>query len=663
MFAEMTLAELNALADRQRRQIEEQEKTLTAKQQRLSFLTQQSQQQSKDADHLRKLREKVGEQEERLRMLRVGPEQNTALLSAELDSVRNLLEAKQRELNVSMNKVEQLTSVLGDLRKTTTSTNGAEEVNKLNKELNALHNLNNDQSNRLQAQRELLRKKQEESQDLDMKILELADRINKKRAAQNGKGAQSQQKYTNVAAVEPLVNSAAQNRNLKTDGPVQKGQVLNNITSRTEIAPDDAESRKKRGQRPISEILTRQDAKSKSSSLAPGSSLFQYRNPTEEKPRPPPPSYTEALSRRSLPGQASRGKLGIKKPVSPGGDKNVFDEWRKRYANTPRPLKKRSSFSEAEGNNYYQQLYKTSDPLFRDPRNIPLEEEAEQSSQSSESENPKPATSNQEVNKSSPSRGKAKEEGAPPTPPQRAPDEKYTTRSPPQLKSAIKKTRGILKKQGAPRNSSRRVELDPLALLLDASLAGEIDVVRSVIAKVSNPSYANDEGITALHNAVCAGYFDVVKFLVHSGVDINAADSDGWTPLHCAASCNSLQMVKFLCENGAQIFAETYPDNDTAAEKCEELDEGYVNCTEYLYGTQEKLGIVNKASVYALFDYDAESSDELSFKEGDLLYVKRRGDNDEDKWWWSRHSDTGREGYVPRNYLGMWPRIKPPNKK
>jgi len=191
-------------------------------------------------------------------MLRVGPEQNTALLSAELDSVRNLLEAKQRELNVSMNKVEQLTSVLGDLRKTTTSTNGAEEVNKLNKELNALHNLNNDQSNRLQAQRELLRKKQEESQDLDMKILELADRINKKRAAQNGKGAQSQQKYTNVAAVEPLVNSAAQNRNLKTDGPVQKGQVLNNITSRTEIAPDDAESRKKRGQRPISEILTRQ---------------------------------------------------------------------------------------------------------------------------------------------------------------------------------------------------------------------------------------------------------------------------------------------------------------------------------------------------------------------------------------------------------------------
>lgn len=54
------------------------------------------------------------DQEERLRLLRVGPEQNTALLSAEFDSVRNLLEAKQRELSNSMHKVEQFTHVLSD---------------------------------------------------------------------------------------------------------------------------------------------------------------------------------------------------------------------------------------------------------------------------------------------------------------------------------------------------------------------------------------------------------------------------------------------------------------------------------------------------------------------------------------------------------------------
>lgn len=43
-----------------------------------------------------------------------------------------------------------------------------------------------------------------------------------------------------------------------------------------------------------------------------------------------------------------------------------------------------------------------------------------------------------------------------------------------------------------------------------------------------NPSAANDEGITALHNAICAGHFDIVKYLVEHGCDVNAQDSDGW---------------------------------------------------------------------------------------------------------------------------------------
>lgn len=42
----------------------------------------------------------------------------------------------------------------------------------------------------------------------------------------------------------------------------------------------------------------------------------------------------------------------------------------------------------------------------------------------------------------------------------------------------------------------------------------------------------NDEGITALHNAVCAGHTEIVKFLVQFGVNANAADSDGWFVLH-----------------------------------------------------------------------------------------------------------------------------------
>lgn len=67
------------------------------------------------------------------------------------------------------------------------------------------------------------------------------------------------------------------------------------------------------------------------------------------------------------------------------------------------------------------------------------------------------------------------------------------------------------------------------------------------------------------------------------GCDVNAQDSDGWTPLHCAASCNNLSMVKFLVESGACLFAATLSDHETPAEKCEEDEEGFDGCSEYLY--------------------------------------------------------------------------------
>ncbi|XP_070578565.1 LOW QUALITY PROTEIN: apoptosis-stimulating of p53 protein 1-like [Ptychodera flava] len=215
-------------------------------------------------------------------------------------------------------------------------------------------------------------------------------------------------------------------------------------------------------------------------------------------------------------------------------------------------------------------------------------------------------------------------------------------------KSNLKKPNGTRK--------TRRVSFDPLALLLDASLEGEFNMVRKVIGEVTNPSGSNDEGITALHNAICAGHYDIVTFLIDYGCDVNAQDSDGWTPLHCAASCNNLAMVKFLVERGACLFATTISDVETPAEKCEEDEEGFDGCSEYLYGIQEKLGIMNKGVVYAVYDYEAESHDELSFKDGDAMVILRRGDENEREWWWARKGN--REGYVPRNLLGMFPRVK-----
>ncbi|KAL0273033.1 UNVERIFIED_CONTAM: hypothetical protein PYX00_005808 [Menopon gallinae] len=218
-------------------------------------------------------------------------------------------------------------------------------------------------------------------------------------------------------------------------------------------------------------------------------------------------------------------------------------------------------------------------------------------------------------------------------------------------------TQVVLRKDNLKKGSGRRVSFDPLALLLDAALEGELELVMQTVSQVSDPSGANDEGITALHNAVCAGHLEVVRFLVEFGCDVNAQDGDGWMPLHCAASCNNLPMVRLLVEHGACIYARTLTDHETAAEKCEEDEDGFDGCFQYLCSVQEELGVSRKGVVYAVCNYSARSSDELSFADGDSLVVLRKGEEPDGEWWWARLED--KEGYTPRNLFGLYPRVRP----
>lgn len=63
------------------------------------------------------------------------------------------------------------------------------------------------------------------------------------------------------------------------------------------------------------------------------------------------------------------------------------------------------------------------------------------------------------------------------------------------------------------------------------------------------------------------------------------------------------------------------------------------------------MGIMNRGIVYALWDYESQSEDELSFTEGDCMSVIRREDEKEIEWWWARLNEA--EGYVARNLLGV----------
>lgn len=215
---------------------------------------------------------------------------------------------------------------------------------------------------------------------------------------------------------------------------------------------------------------------------------------------------------------------------------------------------------------------------------------------------------------------------------------------------------------------SRRVNFDPHALLLDAAVEGELELVARCAKRVRDISTPNDEGITALHNSVCAGHFDIVKFLVEHACDINYADNDGWTPLHCAASCNNIQMIKFLIESGAAIYSTTLSDNETAIRKCEEDEDAFQICYEYLSSAQANLGnpAYNGGVVYALYSYEAQNEDELTFKCYDELVVLEKHEDEEsgeanDGWWTCKlvGGDEASQGLVPRNYLGLFPRVNP----
>lgn len=41
---------------------------------------------------------------------------------------------------------------------------------------------------------------------------------------------------------------------------------------------------------------------------------------------------------------------------------------------------------------------------------------------------------------------------------------------------------------------------------LDAALEGELETVKKTVAELADSSKSNDDGITALHNAICAGW-------------------------------------------------------------------------------------------------------------------------------------------------------------
>ncbi|CAF1259481.1 unnamed protein product [Rotaria magnacalcarata] len=716
---DLSLSELQEMAARQQQQIEHNQQLLLAREQRLKYLKQQElkqQQTSHDSLRLKRLKEHVEQQE--LKHLRLKTLQNqinqqrnsNSTLANELEILKQIFFDKEHELTIALNKVDELTKQLDQLRKIKITTNKEQsqnknELDKLKQELMIRNKLNEQQSRKIAYQREVYASKQAELNQLDRRIEELQQRLKKKRILISNRTNMSTPSMTTpttitttTAVVEPFTSTAGYRTAFDTVQDTLNNVKIAEIEKRMVQLANSFNATSSSSPTNNNEQISNSNSPKKTSGMSSSNSQSKIAFASKSEIAA---TYMARTSNQSIsPSLLNRKATDIidstiktEQQLLPPNLRLNDDILSVHFNNVTSTIKKRHSLSDP-ADSLIKYLSSNVSSSNNNNNNNNIQTQAIQVRDDSSNQlltdtkiSPVPTVVAYEnlIDIQTNLNNKLDEEQ------KIDPDEHQImiesmmsdTESDGEhsdgIESAISSPRTItttattssmnlkslLKTSTTPKNLTRRVMFDPLALLLDAAVVGELDLVIKAAKQVENPSQPNDEGLTALHNAVCASNFECVKFLVEFGCDINFADNDGWTPLHCAASCNNTPMVQFLVEHGACIYATTIRDNETAAEKCEEEEENYATCSQYLLFVQNDLGVINNGLVYGLYDFEPSNSsddtkyNELTFKDGDQLRILRRGDEHESEWWWARHETNQQEGYVPRNYLGLYPRVRP----
>ncbi|XP_069023788.1 apoptosis-stimulating of p53 protein 2-like isoform X2 [Embiotoca jacksoni] len=196
---DLTLSELQDLASRQQQQISAQQQQLAGKEERLRYLKQQE---ASEQGRLQQLRDNAHNQEAKLRRVRALRGQveqkrlSNSKLVEEIEQMTTLFQQKQRELLAAVGRVEELSDQLEALRSNRLeppcppsapphyhNSFSTAELECLFKELQLRNKLNQDQSARLQQQRDSLNKRNLEVTTMDRRLAELRERLWKKKAA------------------------------------------------------------------------------------------------------------------------------------------------------------------------------------------------------------------------------------------------------------------------------------------------------------------------------------------------------------------------------------------------------------------------------------------------------------------------------------------------
>ncbi|MDT8300294.1 MAG: ankyrin repeat domain-containing protein [Sedimentisphaerales bacterium] len=95
----------------------------------------------------------------------------------------------------------------------------------------------------------------------------------------------------------------------------------------------------------------------------------------------------------------------------------------------------------------------------------------------------------------------------------------------------------------------------------DAVVTGDIDQVKSLLAKGTDINLKNRMSWTPLHAAVQSRQKEIIELLVSKGADLNAINNRQQTPLHVAVNTRQKEIVELLISKGADINIQAGGDN------------------------------------------------------------------------------------------------------
>jgi ankyrin repeat protein len=114
--------------------------------------------------------------------------------------------------------------------------------------------------------------------------------------------------------------------------------------------------------------------------------------------------------------------------------------------------------------------------------------------------------------------------------------------------------------------SANWANFDGQTPFLRAALAGDVTLMRLLLARGADPSLTTNDGATALMAAAGinwvvaqtysrpdAEYLDAARLCLEKGADVNATNSQGFTAMHGAANRGFDAMITLLAEHGARL--------------------------------------------------------------------------------------------------------------